>query len=452
MMVRAGTAGFGPYRNTVSLIVLAALALSACDGGLSPREATRSGSVLELATPSGSRVVDRDVPAPQVFDLTESGLWDGRPSLGGVWVAHPTARDPERVIIRNTQTGAEVIGALFRRERENPGPRYQISSEAAAALGILAGQPATISVIALRVERTDPRPPSADQAVTDAAAPTQDDAQVGANVPDAETAAAQQPAPQRGLRDRFARQAPQSAAPGPEVVPTPVTPVIAPPMPTTGAQDRVEITSLDPEPAAPRRGLRAMFRRDTTGAPAATGITQTTLAPTAPLAATPLLANPGDDHTPGSPGAQLALSEPALASPAQPVAAAQPARRGLRDMFRRQPAETAAETAAEPTLIPLPAVASTPSVALPATVTQPTSAQPDRPFVQIGIFSVEANATRARAQMRAAGLPAEVRPGRAGDNQFWRVVIGPAPDAATHVDHLRRARGAGFTDAYAVVR
>lgn len=69
-MVQAGKAGFGSRRNTVSWIAFAALALSACDGGFSPRDATRAGSVLELTTPASGRVVDRDVPAPQVFDLT----------------------------------------------------------------------------------------------------------------------------------------------------------------------------------------------------------------------------------------------------------------------------------------------------------------------------------------------------------------------------------------------
>jgi hypothetical protein len=91
-----------------------------------------------------------------VFDVTDAGLWDGRPSLGGVWVAHPDATDPERVMIRNTETGSFVIGALFRRERENPGPRFQISSDAAAALDILAGAPTELQVIALRREEVAP--------------------------------------------------------------------------------------------------------------------------------------------------------------------------------------------------------------------------------------------------------------------------------------------------------
>ena len=98
------------------------------------------------------RMVDRDVEAPDVFQVTDAGLWDGRPSLGGVWVAYSEVRDPERVIIRNTENGAFVIGALFRRERENPGPRLQISSDAADALGMLAGAPAKLNVTALRRE------------------------------------------------------------------------------------------------------------------------------------------------------------------------------------------------------------------------------------------------------------------------------------------------------------
>lgn len=76
-----------------------------------------------------------------MFRVTASGLWDGRPSLRGIWVAHPDADTPERVIIRNDGTGASVIGALFQRERENPGPAFQVSRDAADALGMFAGAP-----------------------------------------------------------------------------------------------------------------------------------------------------------------------------------------------------------------------------------------------------------------------------------------------------------------------
>jgi rare lipoprotein A len=129
--------------------------------------------------------VERDVEAPEVFDVTAEGLWDGRPSLGGVWVAHSDATDPERVIIRNTETGRFVIGALFRRERENPGPPIQVSSEAAAALDILAGAPAVVQITALRREEVsaeEDMPLSEELAAAPAPADTED-------LPEVETAA-----------------------------------------------------------------------------------------------------------------------------------------------------------------------------------------------------------------------------------------------------------------------
>ena len=97
-----------------------------------------------------TNLVERDIEAPDVVNISEAGLWDGRPSLGGIWVAHPDAKDPEKVIIRNPQNRKLVIGALFRREREFSGPSLQLSSDAADALGILAGQPTNVSVVALR--------------------------------------------------------------------------------------------------------------------------------------------------------------------------------------------------------------------------------------------------------------------------------------------------------------
>ncbi|WP_166416010.1 SPOR domain-containing protein [Cochlodiniinecator piscidefendens] len=129
-----------------------ALFLSACEEGSNFNLFQNNGSSSEQATPTSTRLVERDVESPEVFQVNENGLWDGRPSLGGVWVAHPTATDPERVIIRNPSNGNFVIGALFRREVETPGPALQVSSDAAEALGILAGQPTNLSVTALRRE------------------------------------------------------------------------------------------------------------------------------------------------------------------------------------------------------------------------------------------------------------------------------------------------------------
>ncbi len=117
-----------------------------------------TGTESPVAGAKSVKLVDRDTEAPEVFQTTDDALWDGRPSLGGVWVASPDAKDPERVILRNPSNGKFVIGALFRREIDNPGPKLQISSDAASALGMLAGAPAKISVTALRREEAAASP------------------------------------------------------------------------------------------------------------------------------------------------------------------------------------------------------------------------------------------------------------------------------------------------------
>ena len=97
----------GQSRNMTSMPMIASrarfgaalcalLSLAACSetfqpfAGLGTRNATDGGAAPIGAT----RLIERDVEAPEIFEVTEEGLWDGRPSLGGVWVAHPTATDP----------------------------------------------------------------------------------------------------------------------------------------------------------------------------------------------------------------------------------------------------------------------------------------------------------------------------------------------------------------------
>jgi rare lipoprotein A len=134
--------------------VLAVLAVAGCDENGEFSFPTLDEPIETSPAVSGqtTELIERDVEAPEVFQVTDEGLWDGRPSLGGVWVAFPDVAEPERVIIRNQSNGNFVIGALFRRERENPGPALQVSSDAAAALGMLAGAPANLNVTALRRE------------------------------------------------------------------------------------------------------------------------------------------------------------------------------------------------------------------------------------------------------------------------------------------------------------
>ena len=176
------------------LAACAAGALGACvkEGGPAVKGSTPAAGAA--AAPAGKpatsvKLVDRDVEAPEIFQTTDQALWDGRPSLGGVWVASPDAKDPERVILRNPANGKFVIGALFRRERENPGPKLQISSDAASALGILAGAPAKVNVTALRREEA-PAQTDATKPLLDAAEPV---ASAGSDVAKATTAALAKP-------------------------------------------------------------------------------------------------------------------------------------------------------------------------------------------------------------------------------------------------------------------
>ena len=368
---------------TAVLALTLGLALAGCQMGQGAG-AVAPGEVATMASGPRDRVIERDVEAPEVFQAQEPGLWDGRPSLGGVWVAHPGARDPERVLIRNTRTGATVIGALFRRERENPGPRFQVSSEAANALGLLAGSPAEIQVTALRLQRVEMEIEPAPEPATAAA----------------ETLAI----------------TPVAVAPTPEpVAPGAVTPETPP-------QGQVAITDLDPEP---RRGLRDLFRRRDPAPAASATIAETSL------------------------DAPAVASAPVSSAPVAPPAAEAP-RGGLGGLFRRRAPEP------DTTLIPLPAEAAPPQVAAapttPAATPAPAGPRVDRPFVQIAIFSVEQNAINARASMQRQGLPAEIRRGRVGENDFWRVVVGPAGSAAERAQYLERVRALGFADAYAVVR
>lgn len=159
----------GHPKARLALILSAIALLGACQPGQNPfaRKSANADATTGAASPARSvKLVDTDVEAPEVFQVTDQALWDGRPSLGGVWVAAADAVDPERVILRNPANGKFVIGALFKREAFNPGPKLQISSDAAEALGLLAGQPAEISVTALRREEAVPE--------TDAARPLLD--------------------------------------------------------------------------------------------------------------------------------------------------------------------------------------------------------------------------------------------------------------------------------------
>ncbi|QDC10293.1 SPOR domain-containing protein [Oceanicola sp. D3] len=148
----------------VGVISVSVLALTACEDGTGLKFGGKKAdgpATAAVDRPATTKLVERDVEAPEVFSKTEDGLWDGRPSLGGVWIAHPDVKEPERVIIRNETNGKFVIGALFKRERENPGPKLQLSSDAANALGLLPGAPTKLNVVALVREEVPEAAPAA---------------------------------------------------------------------------------------------------------------------------------------------------------------------------------------------------------------------------------------------------------------------------------------------------
>jgi cell division septation protein DedD len=285
------------------LLVVPLLAVAACADGefnFGSRNADADGPAPIGAT----RLVERDIEAPEVFEVTTEGLWDGRPSLGGVWVAHPDVGDPERVIIRNDENGRFVIGALFRRERDNPGPDLQISSDAAAALGALAGDPTMLNVTALRREEV------------------------------AETADGP----------------PDALAPGEEIA-------------ASAAPGEITSTPLDGE------------------------------------------------------GSDIA------ASAAAAIAAA-----------------------------PLPENYQPPAPTSARTPTGGATGELDRAYIQIGIFSVQENATNTGQALRSVGLEPTIYDQSSNGRQFWRVVVGPADSVATRDAILANVRELGFDDAFFVSR
>ena len=138
-----------------SFLACALAFLAACENMpefLKAQPSSDSDETPVLAGSTKLTLQERDVEAPEVFNVIDDGLWDGRPSFGGVWVAYPGNTQPERVNIRNVANGKSVVGALFKREEENPGPAISMSSDAAEALGVIAGTPTRLTITALRRE------------------------------------------------------------------------------------------------------------------------------------------------------------------------------------------------------------------------------------------------------------------------------------------------------------
>ncbi len=342
-------------------VVGAALVLTGCQTGTSPVAKKNTGAVAASGEAQGIVTMEKDVESPETFSLTGEGLWDGRPSLGGVWVAHASVKDPERVLIRNTKNDKTVVGALFRRERENPGPSLQLSSDAAEALGMLAGQPAEISVVALKRQELDLTPAAEVTPETEAAAAT---AASGADAAAAPAVAE--------TTDKNAASAETGVA--------------------AGVASGIEAEAA---PATKKRGLfGGLFKRKPKVEDAMTADVSAPIADTA-----------------GAGAIEQAPLDPAVAAATAGIAAA-------------ETKQSAAIPAAGPAL--------------------------KRAYVQIGIFSTEANANKAVTQLQGAGMTATVVTDQSNGKTYWRVIVGPAASVAERDAFASRVKGIGYPDAYPV--
>jgi len=82
---------------------------------------------------------------------------------------------------------------------------------------------------------------------------------------------------------------------------------------------------------------------------------------------------------------------------------------------------------------------------------KPTStAKLTKPFIQVGIFSVENNAMKTENQMAKLGLPINTFDFKIKEKIYWRVVAGPATTLKNKNNMLNTIKSAGFTDAYFV--
>jgi cell division septation protein DedD len=86
----------------------------------------------------------------------------------------------------------------------------------------------------------------------------------------------------------------------------------------------------------------------------------------------------------------------------------------------------------------------------PAPAPAPQASGLAKPYVQIGIFSVEQNAQNTATAMRQAGMVPTVRKQTSKGKTFWRVLVGPAQTKSEINALLKAAKAKGFADAYAV--
>ncbi|KUJ79281.1 SPOR domain-containing protein [Ruegeria profundi] len=387
--------------RSLAVFAVALAVLTACDELPSIEEAsadatdedTQTDGTIELFPEFSDRSGDT-IEAPDVFNVAEAGLWDGRPSLGGIWVAHPDVTQPERVVIKNTTNNKSVNGALFRRERNLPGPALQLSSAAAEELGILAGAPTKIEVVALRRKPVEEVPEPEETEVAEQQ-PIADEAE--AQNEDVETAEAKEEKPAKRKWWQRKETVAAGAAAG-----------------AVAAGATAEVTEETTEAAAEATASTIE---------AAEEVVEATAQETS----------------------SANLSDPEITPPQEKPAKQKWWQRKKPDEITETPLDPIAGAAAaidtaEPT-----------SASATSAATQNTAPRSlTKPFVQVGTFNVEANAQSAAQKIERNGISADVRQLKSGDKTVWRVLVGPASSRAERNALQSDVRDLGFTDAYSV--
>lgn len=263
-MANTGTGKFIQKSALAPFIIV--LALAGCEDGL-----TLGGDPpddMVIGPKMTTETIETDVVAPEAFSIKDTALWDGRPTFGGIWIAHPDAETPERVRIRNEETGEEIIGALYKRERDFPGPKIELSADAALALGVLAGTPTKLSIVTLRRKTVEVEVP-----VDETNSPMTTPLQRPAETPKPE---APKPAPEVPTPVAPVVIPEVNAASVPEVKTTTLPAVIAPATAPTSESDRtsvyIQVATMQSRSKADaivqkleRAGLYADIRENKTG-------------------------------------------------------------------------------------------------------------------------------------------------------------------------------------------
>ncbi|WP_170395791.1 SPOR domain-containing protein [Ruegeria arenilitoris] len=453
-MKRATETRVKPRSWAVLAVTLAILA--GCDETLSTEEAlsdapsdgTQTSGTVELF-PGHSDKSGATVEAPEAFNVTEAALWDGRPSLGGIWVAHPDVTQPERVVIKNPKNNKSVNGALFRRERNLPGPALQLSSAAAGKLGILAGAPTKVQVTALRRKPVEKEEPKTEETATTENKSVTDEAKSKDAAIETATADAEKPTKRKWWQKKetvAAAGAAGAAAAATGDAAAEATADAAEDVVETAAQATPSSTQSEPEvsPSEEKPAKRKWWqKKEPVAAAGAAGATAAATSDTAAEATADAVGEVVETAT--QPTAAPSLSDPEVTPPED-----KPAKRKW--WQKKDPNEIT-----ETPLDPVAGAAAAIEAADPTPVSAPAPAAQDpaprsltKPFVQVGTFNVEANAKSAAQKIERNGMTANVRELKTDDKTVWRVLVGPAKTRSERNALQSDVRDLGFSDAFSV--